>query len=234
MSEVRIAAESRTEFGKGPARRVRRANKVPAVLYGHGDAPRHVALPGHELMLALKADPNALLTLETAEGDQLALPRHVVRDPIRGNLEHLDLIAVRRGEKVSVDVPVVLVGDAAPGTLVELQSTTITVTAEATHLPQTLEVSIEGLKAGSIVTAAEVPLPDGATLSQDGDIAVVQVTAQVSEEALEAELVAAEEELGAGQVGAEAQAEAAAEEAGESTDDEPAAEGDAAGKPADS
>ena len=108
MSEVRIAAEPRTEFGKGPSRRIRRANKVPAVLYGHGDAPRHFSLPGHELMLALKHDANALLTLQTEDGDQLALPKAVVRDPIKGHLEHVDLVAVRKGEKVTVEVPVQL------------------------------------------------------------------------------------------------------------------------------
>ena len=124
MSEVRIAAEPRTEFGKGAARRVRRAGKVPAVLYGHGDAPRHVSLPGHELMLALKSDANVLLTLQTEQGDQLALPRAVVRDPIKGFLEHLDLVAVRRGEKVTVDIPVHVVGDAAPETLVVTDSRT--------------------------------------------------------------------------------------------------------------
>ena len=144
MSEVRIVAEPRTEFGKGAARRVRRAGKVPAVLYGHGDAPRHVSLPGHELMLALKRDTNVLLTLATDQGDQLALPRAVVRDPIKGFLEHLDLVAVRRGEKVTVDVPVVLVGEATPGVLVDQQSTTLAVHAEATHLPGELTVSIEG------------------------------------------------------------------------------------------
>jgi large subunit ribosomal protein L25 len=114
VSEVRIAAEPRTEFGKGAARRVRRANKVPAVLYGHGDAPRHYSLPGHELMLALKHDANQLLTLQTEDGDQLALPKAVVRDPLKGHLEHVDLVAVRKGERVTVEVPVQLTGEARP------------------------------------------------------------------------------------------------------------------------
>jgi len=211
VSEVRIVAEPRTEFGKGAARRVRRAAKVPAVLYGHGDAPRHVSLPGHELMLALKSDPNVLLTLETEQGDQLALPRAVVRDPVKGHLEHLDLIAVRRGEKVVVDVPVVLSGEAGPDTLVEQQLTTVSVEAEATHLPESIELSIEGLAAGDSVNAGALSLPSGVTLVQDAEQVVVQVQAQLSEAALEAELVASEEELGAGQVGAEALAEAEAE-----------------------
>ena len=211
MSEVRIAAEPRTEFGKGAARRVRRAGKVPAVLYGHGDAPRHVSLPGHELMLALKHDANVLLTLATEQGDQLALPRAVVRDPIKGVLEHLDLVAVRRGEKVTVDVPVVLTGDAAPDVLVDQQLTAVTVEAEATHLPGELSLSIEGLKAGDSITASAIVLPEGTTLSQDGDQVVVQGLGQISEEQLEAELTAAEEDLGSGQAGAEAIAEAETE-----------------------
>ena len=224
MSEVRIAAETRTQFGKGAARRVRRAAKVPAVLYGHGDAPRHVALPGHELMLALKHDPNVLLTLVTDQGDQLALPRAVVRDPVKGFLEHLDLIAVRRGEKVTVDVPVVLSGEAAPDVLVDQQLTTISVEAEATHLPESIEVSIEGLAVGGHVSAGELTLPQGTTLAQDPEQVVVQALGQVSQEALEADLAAAEEELGAGQAGAQhategAETGAADTDAGEGTGD---------------
>jgi len=211
VSEVRIVAEPRTEFGKGAARRVRRAGKVPAVLYGHGDAPRHVSLPGHELMLALKHDSNVLLTLATEQGDQLALPRAIVRDPIKGHLEHLDLVAVRSGEKVTVDVPVVLDGDAAPDVLVDQQLTTVTVEAEATHLPAELVLSIEGLRAGRSITAGQITLPTGTTLAQDPEQVVVQGLGVISEEQLEAELVASEEELGAGQSGAEALAAEAAE-----------------------
>lgn len=198
MSEVRIAAEPRTEFGKGPARRVRRANKVPVVLYGHGDAPRHFSLPGHELMLALRHDANALLTLETEQGDQLALAKAIVRDPIKGFLEHVDLVAVRKGEKVTVDVAVTLTGDAAPDTLVDQQSTTLSVQAEATHLPDHLEVSIAGLAAGDRVTAGQVELPAGTVLQTDPDHVVVQGLAVATEEQLEAELATAEAEVGAG------------------------------------
>lgn len=225
MSEVRIVAEPRTEFGKGAARRVRRAGKVPAVLYGHGDAPRHVSLPGHELMLALKHDANVLLTLDTEQGDQLALPRAVVRDPIKGFLEHLDLVAVRRGEKVTVDVPVVLTGDARPEVLVDQQLLTVTVEAEATHLPSELTLSIAGLAVGQSIAAGAIALPTGSTLAQDAEQVVVQGLGQVSEEQLEAELTAAEEELGSGQAGAEAIAEATGEteasdvDAGEGTGD---------------
>ena len=239
MSEVRIVAEPRTEFGKGAARRVRRAGKVPAVLYGHGDAPRHVSLPGHELMLALKHDANVLLTLDTEQGDQLALPRAVVRDPIKGFLEHLDLVAVRRGEKVTVDVPVVLTGEAAPDVLVDQQLTAVTVEAEATHLPSELTLSIEGLKAGDNIAASAIVLPGGTTLAQDGDQVVVQGLGQISEEQLEAELTASDEDMGSGQAGAEAIAEAETDaadtDAGEGTGDAvPETDGPGSGSDSDS
>ncbi|MDX6214691.1 MAG: large subunit ribosomal protein [Frankiales bacterium] len=195
MSEVRIVAEARTEFGKGPARRTRRAGKVPAVLYGHGDKPRHFALPGHELMLALKHDSNALLALQTDEGEQLALPKIVVRDPIRRTLEHVDLVAVRRGEKVTVDVPLTLVGDPAPDVLVDQQRATLSVEAEATHLPTGFEVNIQGLKVGGTIHASDVKLPAGTTLAVSGDEVLVQGLGAPTAEALEAELDAAAAEL---------------------------------------
>ena len=195
MSEVRIAAESRTEFGKGPARRTRRAGKVPAVLYGHGDKPRHLALPGHELMLALKHDSNVLLTLQTEDGDQLALPKVVVRDPVKGYLEHVDLVAVRKGEKVTVEIPITLVGEAAPDTLVDQQTLTLTVEADATRLPDHVEVSIAGLRAGKHLSAKDIVLPEGTTLAQDPEHVIVQGLGVISEEQLEAELDAAAAEL---------------------------------------
>jgi len=198
VSEVRIAAEPRTEFGKGAARRVRRANKVPAVLYGHGDEPRHFSLPGHELMLALKADANVLLTLETEGGDQLALPKVVVRHPTRGTLEHVDLLAVRKGEKVAVDVPVTVTGEAGGDTLVDVQQTTVHVEADATDIPESVEVSVEGLEAGQQVTAADVELPSGVTLAEPGEDVVVQGLAAPSAAEVEADLEASEAELGAG------------------------------------
>jgi large subunit ribosomal protein L25 len=225
VSEVRIAAEPRTEFGKGAARRVRRADKVPAVLYGHGDKPRHYSLPGHELLLALKRDPNALLALQTAEGEQLALPKVVVRDPIKGFLEHVDLVAVRKGEKVTVEIPVHLVGEAERDVIVDQQLSTLTLSAEATHLPTSIDVSIEGLAAGGSVTVGSVTLPKGTELVGDADAVVVQGLAAPTAEAVEADLAAAEAELGAGAAGAEAAAEG--DEAVES-EDTPAAEGDAA------
>jgi large subunit ribosomal protein L25 len=204
VSEVRIAAEPRTEFGKGAARRVRRANKVPAVLYGHGDAPRHYSLPGHELMLALKHDANQLLTLQTEDGDQLALPKAVVRDPLKGFLEHVDLVAVRKGERVTVEIPVQLTGEAAPDTLVDQQTLTLTVTADATALPEHLELDIAGKRAGASLTAGDIRLPSGSELAQDAEHVIVAFLGVQSEEQLEAELAASEEELGAGAAGAAA------------------------------
>ena len=228
MSEVRIAAEPRTEFGKGHARRIRAAHKVPVVLYGHGDEPRHFSLPGHELMMALRHDKNQLLTLETEQGEQLALAKSIVRDPLKGHLEHVDLVAVRRGEKVTVEVAIHLTGAAGPDTLVDQQTMTLTVEADATKLPDHVEVSIEGLQPGQKVVASDVQLPAGTTLQQDPEHVIVQGLGVQTEEQLEAELAAAEEELGSGQAGAEAhEAEAAA--AGDSPDTE-GSESDKAGE----
>jgi large subunit ribosomal protein L25 len=190
VSEVRIVAESRTEFGKGPARRTRRAGKVPAVLYGHGDAPRHFALPAHELMLALKHDSNALLHLETEAGEQLALPKVIVRHPIKRTLQHIDLIAVTKGESVTVEVSITLVGNAEPGTLVDQQLQTLTVHAEATHLPDHVEVSIEGLAPGTQLMAKDIVLPTGTTLGTDPDHVVVQALASPTAAQVEADTAA--------------------------------------------
>jgi len=195
VSEVRIVAESRTEFGKGPARRTRRAGKVPAVLYGHGDKPRHYSLPGHELMLALKHDSNVLLTLATEDGDHLALPKVVVRHPIRRTVEHVDLIAVRKGEKVTVEVGLTLVGNAEPGTLVDQQLNTISVLAEANNIPDHVEVSIQGLAVGAHVEAKDVVLPAGVTLATDAEHVVVAGLASPTAEQVEAELSEAAAEL---------------------------------------
>ena len=200
MSGVRITAEPRTEFGKGPSRRIRMANKVPAVLYGHGDAPRHFTLPGHELMLALRSDPNALIALHTSEGEQLALPKAIVRDPIKGFLEHVDLVAVRRGEKVTVDVPVSVVGEADDtSAIIELQTTALTVEADATELPESIEVDISSLVIGTPITAGDVKLPEGITLVADPELVIVQASAAPTAEALEADLAASDAETGAGQ-----------------------------------
>ncbi|WP_018653363.1 50S ribosomal protein L25/general stress protein Ctc [Actinomadura flavalba] len=175
MSEVRIAAEPRTEFGKGAARRTRRAGKVPAVLYGHGTDPQHITLPGHELMLALKT-ANVLLTIEgLGKGTELALPKDVQRDPIKGFLEHVDLILVRRGEKVSVEIAVNVVGDVVSGARVEQPVVQIAVEAEATHIPESAEVSVEGLEIGAQILAKDVKLPSGVTLTLDEETLIAQV-----------------------------------------------------------
>ena len=215
MSEVRIAAESRTEFGKGPARRTRAAGKVPAVLYGHGDKPRHYALPARELTAAIKNDSNVLLTLQTDDGDQLALPKVIVRDPIKRTLEHVDLVAVRKGEKVTVEVPITLVGNPAPDTLIEQQTMTLTVEAEATHLPTGFELSIAGLGGGDSLAAKDVKLPAGVTLAQDPEHVIVQGQGAPTLAEVEAELDAAEAENAPDVVEDEAPAEDAADEAAE-------------------
>jgi large subunit ribosomal protein L25 len=215
VSDVKIAAELRTEFGKGPARRIRRADKVPAVLYGHGTDPLHLTLPGHDTMLALKTR-NVLITLDIDGRDnELALPKHVQRDPIKGHIEHVDLILVRRGEKVTVDVPVIVVGEAAPETLVNLENPTIALQAEATHLPVGIEVSGEGLLAGTQIHAKDLVLPEGSTLAADEELLVVNVTVAPTAEELEVE--------GAGEI-EEAAAEAAPEEGAEEVSDEGAPE----------
>jgi large subunit ribosomal protein L25 len=191
VSEVRISAEPRTEFGKGGARRTRRAGKVPAVLYGHGTDPRHISLPTREFERALHTDAgsNVLLTLAIEGGsDELALPKSIQRDPVRGVIEHVDLILVRRGEKITVEVPVHISGDVASGGLLDTQLTTLSVLTEATHIPSGFEVSIDGLEIGSAIHAKEVELPSGTELVTDGDAVVVHVMAAPTAEQLEAEL----------------------------------------------
>jgi large subunit ribosomal protein L25 len=176
MSEVRIAAEPRTEFGKGGARRTRRAGKVPAVLYGHGQPPRHIALPARELLHAFKTDAgtNVLLTVELSDGTQLALPKDVQRHPIRGSFEHVDLVVVRRGERVTVDVPVTLVGEADRDAIVDQQATTVSVQADAASIPSSLDLDITGMVVGASLTAAALVLPEGAILASEPDTLVVQ------------------------------------------------------------
>jgi large subunit ribosomal protein L25 len=220
VSEVRITAEQRTEFGKGAARRIRRDKKVPAVLYGHGTDPRHISLPGHELMLALKTS-NVLLTLEIDGGDELALPKDIQRDPIKGFLEHVDLVVVRRGEKVNVEIAVHLVGEAAPDTFVTTEQQTLTVEAEATNIPTGVDVSVQGLPIGTQIHAKDVTLPEGVVLVTDPDALVVNVTAATTAEEMEAELAEAEAEVGIvheptdEEQAAKAEAEAAAAAEGE-------------------
>jgi large subunit ribosomal protein L25 len=194
-SEVKIQAESRTEFGKGAARRIRRQDKVPAVLYGHGNDPIHISLPGHELMLALKT-ANALLSVQLDGKSQLALPKQVQRDPIKGFIEHADLIVVSRGEKVTVDIAIVLIGEADPEALVTVEHQTVAIEAEATHIPESIEVDIEGATVGTQILAKDLTLPEGSTLSLDEEALVVNIVAAPTAEAIEAELAEAEADLG--------------------------------------
>ena len=218
----KITAETRTEFGKGAARRIRRADKIPAVIYAHGEEPQHLTLPGHDTMMALKhGGANAVLELDIDGKGQLALAKQVQVDPIKRQIEHIDFVAVKRGEKVTVDVPVVVVGEAGPETLVVTENATVSVEAEATHIPESIEVSVEGAEAGTLIHASDLTLPSGATLLTDAETLVVNVAAQVSAEALEAELEEAEAEAGI-------EREESDEDAAESTDEAPAAEADSA------
>jgi large subunit ribosomal protein L25 len=193
----KIQAENRTEFGKGAARRIRRENKVPAVIYGHGNDPIHVTLPGHATMMALKhGGANALLELDLEGKVQLALTKQVQVDPIKRVLEHIDFVAVVKGEKVTVEVPVHLNGEAARETLVVTETSTIQLEAEATHIPEFIEVDIDGAAAGTQIHASDLTLPSGSTLLLDPETLIVNITEQQSVEAMEAELEEAEAEAG--------------------------------------
>ncbi|MEW2611992.1 50S ribosomal protein L25/general stress protein Ctc [Streptomyces sp. NPDC047880] len=194
MSEVKIAAETRTEFGKGAARRIRREDKVPGVLYGHGSDPLHLTLPGHALLMALRT-PNVLIALDIdGKTNELAIPKSVQRDPLKGFLEHVDLLLVKRGEKVTVEIPVQTEGELAPGGyLLEHVLNALPVEAEATHIPESVTVSVEGLEAGASILAKDIELPKGTTLAVDEDAVVLQVLAAQAEEAPEGEEAAEEE-----------------------------------------
>jgi large subunit ribosomal protein L25 len=195
MSEDLIKAEARTEFGKGAARRIRRDNKVPAVIYGHGSDPIHVTLPGHDTLMALKhGGANAVLNIDIEGTVQLALTKQVQSDPIKGFLEHVDFVAVKKGEKVTVEVPVHLIGEAHKEAFVQLENNVVTLEAEATHIPEQIEYSIEGVEAGTQILASQLVLPTGSTLVTDADLLIVNVTQAKSSEATEAELDAATSE----------------------------------------
>src|ERR1700759_2464114 len=188
ISEVRIAAEPRTEFGKGAARRTRRAGLVPAVLYGHGEETRHVVLPGPELMLALKT-PNVLIQLDGIPGvTGLALPKSVDRDPIRGFIEHADLILVRRGEKVTVDISVRVTGEVSPDGMLNQQVVQLPVEADATSIPDGIDVDVEGMEVGASLHAGDLTLPEGTTLAVDPETLILQVLAAPTAEQIEAEI----------------------------------------------
>ena len=220
-SRNKLVAIPRTSFGKGAARSIRREHNIPAVMYGHGTDPVHISLPGHQTMLALKV-ANALLTIEIDGKDHLALAKDVQRDPIRPIIEHIDLVVVRKGEKVNVDVPIHLVGEAAIETVVSVENNTVELAVEATQIPDHVEVLIEGLEAGTQIHASDLVLPKDAELLTDASSLIVNITQAISAEALEAEMAAELAELGAGGPAAEAAGEEAADA------EAPAAEGEKA------
>jgi large subunit ribosomal protein L25 len=206
VSEIAIDAERRTEFGKGAARRLRRDKKIPVVVYGHGEDTQHLALPAHELMLALKQS-NALLSLKIDGQSQLVLPKSVQRDPVRHTIEHCDLVAVRTDEKVTVEVLVRLDGKIAPGGLLEHTNDTIAIEAEATNIPSELVVSVEGLEIGSAIHASDVTLPPGVSLIADPESVIIHVLSaqQAAAELEEPEEAEAAEGTEEGAPAAEAQ-----------------------------
>jgi large subunit ribosomal protein L25 len=206
VPEVRIEAEPRTEFGKGPSRRIRRAGRVPGVMYGHGAESRHFTLPEHDLMIALKT-PNVLIRIEGLGTATLALPKAVQRDAIKGDIEHVDLIEVRSGETVTVEIPVRVSGDVFPGGVLDQQLVQISVEAEATHLPDGVDVDVEGMEVGTAVHASDIALPSGTTLVTDPEALVLHVIAERTADLgeTEGEGEAAEGEAAEARVGAEAE-----------------------------
>ncbi|MCZ2858129.1 50S ribosomal protein L25/general stress protein Ctc [Blastococcus sp. VKM Ac-2987] len=197
MADFRLDAETRTEFGKGSARRTRRAGRVPAVLYGHGQDVVHLSLPAREFAAALRnGGSNVLLTITLDGKDQLALTKAVQRDPLTRQHEHVDLLLVRRGEKTTVDVPIVIVGQPAPDSIPNHQLNTVSVEADATRLPESIEVDVTGREAGQGITAGDLVLPAGSTLITDPEALVIGFLGAPTAEALEAELAEAEAEAG--------------------------------------
>jgi len=189
VAEARIDAETRTEFGKGAARRTRRAGRIPAVLYGHGTAPQHVSLPELEFKRVVREQGrNAVLTVNIDGTPQLALTKTVVQHPIRPYIEHVDLLVISRGEKVEVEVQLVVTGEAAPGTLVTQELNTLLVEADVSSIPESIEVSVEGARIGTQIQAADVRLPEGTELKSDAELLVANVVAAPSEADLEAEI----------------------------------------------
>jgi large subunit ribosomal protein L25 len=178
VAEARIAAETRTEFGKGAARRTRRAGKIPAVLYGHGTEPQHVALPSIEFARVVREQGrNAVLTLDIDGTPQLALTKTVVVHPVRPYIEHVDLLVIKRGEKVSVEVPVLVTGDAVPGSLVNQELNLVEIAADVSSIPESIEVSVEGVAIGTQIQAGQLQLPEGSTLVSDPELLVINVVA---------------------------------------------------------
>lgn len=210
-TDTKVHAELRENFGKGFARRLRAAGKIPAVIYGHGTAPLHVALPGHQVSLLIRR-ANAVLELDVNGKEQLTLVKDVQKDPVHQIIEHIDLLVVKKGEKVQVDVPIVVVGEPAGDAIANLDATSVSLEVEATHIPEHIELDVEGLEDGTHVTAADLKLPKGATLAADGDVLIVAIA--VPSSAAVDEIEAADEAVAEGQ----AEAEPAAEPAGEAAE----------------
>ncbi|MHC2999424.1 50S ribosomal protein L25/general stress protein Ctc [Microbacterium sp. HJ5] len=210
-TDTKVHAEVRENFGKGFARRLRAAGKIPAVIYGHGTEPVHVALPGHQVALLVRR-ANAVLELDVNGKEQLTLVKDVQKDPVHQIIEHIDLLVVKKGEKIQVDVPVVVHGEPAAGTIANLDATSIALEVEATHIPQHVEVDVEGLEDGTHITAADLKLPKGAVLVADAETLVVAIS-------VPAATLAAEDEI------AEADAEVAAEQSEEAEEAKAAEEG---------
>lgn len=190
----KVVAELRENFGKGFARRLRAAGKIPAVIYGHGTEPQHVALPGHQTALLIRR-ANALLDLDIAGKSQLVLVKDVQKDPVRQIIEHIDLIVVKKGEKVQVDVPVVVVGEPFSGTIAMLDATSVSLEVEATHIPQNVEVDVEGAEDGTQITAADLKLPAGASLVTEPETLIVGVSVPLDTLAAEEEIAEADAEV---------------------------------------
>ena len=201
-TDTKVHAELRENFGKGFARRLRASGKIPAVIYGHGSDPVHVALPGHQVALLIRR-ANVVLELDVNGKQQLTLVKDVQKDPVHQIIEHIDLLVVKKGEKIQVDIPIVVVGESAPGTIANLDAVSISLEVEATHIPVSIELDVEGLEEGTHITAADLTLPKGATLISDPELLIVGITAAIT---------AAEEDLDS------APAEPAAEAAEESAE----------------
>ena len=211
-TDTKVHAEVRENFGKGFARRLRAAGKIPAVIYGHGTDPVHVALPGHQVSLLIRR-ANAVLELEVDGKQQLTLVKDVQKDPVHQIIEHIDLLVVKKGEKIQVDVPVVVLGEPVAGTIVNLDATSVALEVEATHIPEHIEVDVEGLEEGTHITAADLKLPKGAALAAEPELLVVAIAVPAAAIAAEEEIAEADAEVAAEQ--SEASEEAAAEAASE-------------------
>ena len=213
-TDTKVHAEVRENFGKGFARRLRAAGKIPAVIYGHGTDPLHVALPGHQMALLIRR-ANVVLELDVNGKEQLTLVKDVQKDPVHQIIEHIDLLVVKKGEKVQVDVPIVVLGEPFAGTIANLDATTIALEVEATHIPQNIEVDVEGLEDGTHITAADLKLPKGAALAADPETLVVAISVPAATLAAEEEIAEADAEVAAEQAEASEAAEAPAEGAAE-------------------